>query len=68
MLDLILQGSYQNYDPDPCEIAELYREIGLLKDAKSAIKNCSKDYFGIKEKVIEGLIDESITAPARYKI
>ena len=34
----------------------------------STVKNYIKEYIGIKEKVIEGLIDESITAPARYKI
>ncbi len=68
LLALILEKEHETYGPDPLEVAELYRELGLFEQAKQAILACPENDKGVVEALVEQLIDEGCTALVRYRL
>ena len=66
LLDLMTCADYPN--AYTFEVAELYRELGRFAEAKAAITQYPEHDIGVREKLLERLINEGQSAPVRYRI
>ena len=66
LLDLLLEGGNQQFDADPLELAELYRELDRPHEAMNVLLACTVQ--GTSFKVARQMLDAGITAPARYRV
>ncbi len=67
LLHLILDEAEKPFRVDWLEVAELYREQGLLAQAEGALSRCNEDHQRVTKEVIQKLVTECAVGPVRYR-